>query len=95
MARFPADNSHPPPLRPQFALNPNFETFYRSNRVVPINVAYGSIKVESNQQVHDSFFFLSPVLCEGGELFNYMLHPVLRNFLEPHARRIFRQLIEG
>jgi len=60
--------------------------------------AHGHVFVAKNNQEAEIFFFVSPDLCERGELFDYLcpaVPPYVINFPERCARRIFKQLIEG
>ncbi|EGD74806.1 serine/threonine protein kinase [Salpingoeca rosetta] len=68
--------------------------------IVTTVLCYGSVAVPSNGATGNAFFFLSPDLCNGGELFEYLCFqrrepPFVRNFEEKTARRLFSQLVAG
>jgi serine/threonine protein kinase len=63
-------------------------------------VCYGSVTVPKNGKSGAMFFMHSPDLCEGGELYNYLVFTKnnrmsIRSFSENHARKIFTELAHG
>ena len=60
-------------------------------------VAFGPVVVPQTGHSGDMFFLVTPDLCEGGELYNYLVYNGsdgmgIRKFSEPIARHFFQQL---
>ena len=59
-------------------------------------VHYGCVTVPLTGASGSLFFVVSSDLCEGGELYNYLVfNGGIRKFDEPIARKVFKQLCEG
>lgn len=66
------------------------------NLVSATQVHYGPIVVPLSGQTGNMFFLVSNDLCEGGELYNYLVFGNgIKKFEEPVARYFFKQLCEG
>lgn len=66
--------------------------------VVSNMLCYGHVKVPQTGMEGDMFFIMTPDLCDGGELFNYLCPPTppyVRSFSVGTARRLFRMIAEG
>eukprot|EP00053_Salpingoeca_punica_P010330 m.92973 g.92973 ORF g.92973 m.92973 type:complete len:478 (+) comp15351_c0_seq2:161-1594(+) len=66
------------------------------NIVTPPRVHYGTVEVPSTGSKGEMFFVVTADLCEGGELYNYLVFGSgIKKFDEKIARYFFKQLAEG
>eukprot|EP00039_Didymoeca_costata_P026012 m.14696 g.14696 ORF g.14696 m.14696 type:complete len:663 (-) comp5189_c0_seq1:63-2051(-) len=79
-------------------LHPRFREATSHDAVVSNSLCFGGVKVPKTQRGGEMFFIATPDLCEGGELFNYIVctqQPYVRPFTEQTACRLFKQLVAG
>eukprot|EP00038_Savillea_parva_P008293 m.176015 g.176015 ORF g.176015 m.176015 type:complete len:642 (+) comp14093_c0_seq1:73-1998(+) len=79
-------------------LHPKFHRATNHPGVVSNMLCYGNVKVPQTGMEGEMFFIMTPDLCEGGELFNYLCPPTppyVRSFSVGTARRLFRMIANG
>ena len=67
----------------QIFLRQGFDEIGEHENIVTTALCFGSLEVPSNHTRGDTFFFLSPDLCNGGELFEYLCFQVTLSHRSP------------